>query len=264
MPMRSVHCVLIVSALLTGLLAAPASAAPATNYVALGDSFSSGNGAGAYSGGDCHRSANAYPVLHAAQAGATSFTHAACSGAVTEDVLADQVTELSPGTTLVTLTIGGNDVGFSKAMTICSIPVKRVLCKQAVADGLAELPALSGKLDDAYAAIRQAAPAARLVVLGYPHLFELGTCLHKLTEVLVEDRKVINDATDQLDRLIADRAQAAGARFVDVRDTFAGHGACGDSPWINEVNLAAVFESYHPNAAGHRGGYLAALTAAIG
>src|ERR1700754_1011327 len=90
-------------------------AAPA--YVALGDSYSSGNGAGNYisSSGDCHRSNSAYPALWASANSPSSFTFAACSGAVTTDVINSQLGSLNASTGLVTLTIGGNDAGFADA-----------------------------------------------------------------------------------------------------------------------------------------------------
>jgi len=69
-------------------------------YVALGDSYSSGNGAGSYisDGTDCHRSNNAYAPLYAGQHSPSSFTFAACSGATTTDVIASQLGALNAST----------------------------------------------------------------------------------------------------------------------------------------------------------------------
>src|SRR5215469_16171897 len=93
--------------------AAPSASASGTiSYVALGDSYSSGLGAGNFSDGSCDERSNAYPVLwHNSHGG--SFTNATCSGATTSDVLNSQLSGLSASTTLVTMTIGGNDVGFA-------------------------------------------------------------------------------------------------------------------------------------------------------
>ena len=88
------------------LIGSPANAAT-TNYVALGDSYASGYGAGDYSGGSCYRSAHAYPVLWAQNHAGTTLTFTACSGAVTADVINGQVGSLSAATTLVTISIGG-------------------------------------------------------------------------------------------------------------------------------------------------------------
>src|ERR1700748_3892832 len=96
----------------------PAQAASAVHYVALGDSYSSGVGAGSTSG-SCGQSPNAYAPLWAKANAPASFTFAACSGARTSDVISKQLSALSPATTLVSIAIGGNDVGFSSIMETC-------------------------------------------------------------------------------------------------------------------------------------------------
>jgi lysophospholipase L1-like esterase len=104
-----------VAALIMGLAAGiigtriPAQAAPAVNYVALGDSYASGVGAGSVSG-SCGQSPNAYPALWATASSPASFKFAACSGATTSDVISSQLSSLSSSTTLVSMTIGGNDL----------------------------------------------------------------------------------------------------------------------------------------------------------
>src|SRR5690242_18081032 len=123
--MRSPRVLAIgVTALATALGAAligtgiPAKAATAVNYVALGDSYSSGVGAGSTSG-SCAQSPNAYPALWQKANAPASFTFAACSGAKTSDVISSQLSSLSASTTLVSITIGGNDAGFSSIMETC-------------------------------------------------------------------------------------------------------------------------------------------------
>ena len=98
-----------------------ADAASEVSYVALGDSYSSGVGAGNYisSSGNCERSYDAYPEQWAASHSPASFVSVACSGATTADVLSSQVSALSASTTLVSITIGGNDAGFSSVMETC-------------------------------------------------------------------------------------------------------------------------------------------------
>ena len=109
-----------VTALVT-LLAANASATAADHYVALGDSYSSGVGAGSYisASGSCDRSTNAYSQLWVNSRHPAGYVSVACSGATTQDVLNSQISALSSGTTLVSITIGGNDVGFSSVMKTC-------------------------------------------------------------------------------------------------------------------------------------------------
>ncbi len=162
---------------LTGATSAQASQlAAATGYVALGDSYSSGVGAGSYvsSSGDCKRSTKAYPYLWAAAHSPSTFAFTACSGARTGDVLANQLAPLGSATDLVSISIGGNDAGFADVMTTCvlqseSTCVARINTARAYVDST-----LPGQLDTVYDAISSQAPAAHVVVLGYPRFYKLG------------------------------------------------------------------------------------------
>src|SRR5262249_53318996 len=112
---------LTLSAGLVLVLATPAAAASTGNYVALGDSYSSGLAAGSLisPSGSCARSTNAYSALWAAAHAPASYTSVACSGATTSSVNSSQLSALSASTTLVSITVGGNDVGFSNIMETC-------------------------------------------------------------------------------------------------------------------------------------------------
>jgi lysophospholipase L1-like esterase len=240
------------------LVSTAAQAAPAVNYVALGDSYSSGVGAGSYDLSTCLRSQKSYAPLWAAAHAVSSFRFPACGGAVTSDVINNQVSSLSASTTLVTITIGGNDAGFADVVTSCRFGSDSS-CTNAVNESKAfaasELP---GRLDQTYAAIRNRAPAAQLIVLGYPRLFELRSC--GVLAMSTYKRTILNEAADVLASVIAARSGAAGGTFVDARPAFAGHGVCAASPWIKDIS--GVIEAYHPNVDGYRYGYLAALEAA--
>ncbi|NBE83698.1 SGNH/GDSL hydrolase family protein [Micromonospora rubida] len=259
---RALTALVAVLTAAVGAAAVPgaAHAAAAVNYVALGDSYSSGVGAGPYDLSTCLRSEKSYAPLWAAAHQVTSFKFPACGGAVTADVIDSQVSTLSTGTTLVTITIGGNDAGFADVITSCRFG-STSKCTDAVNEAKAfatgELP---GRLDRTYAAIRDRAPNARLIVLGYPRLFETGSC--GLLAMSTYKRTILNEAADLLASVTAGRAAAAGATFADTRPYFAGHGVCAAAPWIRDIS--GVIEAYHPNADGYRHGYLPALTAVIG
>ncbi|WP_128375551.1 SGNH/GDSL hydrolase family protein [Streptomyces cavernae] len=248
---------------LTGATAAQAyETTAATGYVALGDSYSSGVGAGSYisSSGDCKRSTKAYPHLWAAAHSPSVFTFAACSGARTSDVLANQLGGLGTGTGLVSITIGGNDAGFADVMTTCVLQSEST-CLARIATAKAYVDStLPGNLDRVYSAIRAKAPSARVVVLGYPRFYKLnGNCLAGLTE---RERAAINDGADYLNSAIAKRAADHGYTFGDVRPAFTGHEICSGSSWLHSVNWLNIGESYHPTVGGQSGGYLPVLTAA--
>ncbi|WP_035305957.1 SGNH/GDSL hydrolase family protein [Actinokineospora inagensis] len=243
-------------------LAAPASAATG-KYVALGDSYSSGVGAGSYgSSGSCKRSANAYPQLWANSHAPSGFTFVACSGAVTSDVLNGQVGSVTADTALVTISIGGNDAGFASVMTNCNIDSDADCVSQNQNAQNFARTTLPGRLDNVYRAIRSKAPNARVVVLGYPHIYQLnGSCVIGLSET---KRAAINQSSDVLASVTAGRAAAAGFTFVDGRSAFSGHEICASGArWLNSVTWP-VDESYHPNAAGQSGGYFTALRSVTG
>jgi hypothetical protein len=255
---------LAVGAVLGVLGTTPAGAATtaAANYVALGDSYSSGVGAGDYgSSGDCKRSANAYPAKWAAANAPASFSFTACSGARTDDVLNNQLGPLNSGTSLVSISVGGNDVGFADVMTTCvlnseSTCLSRV--QQARADASNLLPA---KLDRTYATIKGRSPSAKVVVLGYPRLYKLGgSCIVGLSET---ERSALNGASDHLNTVISQRAAAAGFTFADVRSAFTGHEICSGDSWIHSVTWP-IGDSYHPTAKGQTSGYLPVFAAKAG
>lgn len=179
-------------------------------YVALGDSYSSGEGAplpeacagadflpGTESGGvaqtgshGCHRSPEAWPVqVWSALKTDYQLSFHACSGAVTDDFYQPkggeqaQRTWLSPmapnpAVKLVTFTFGGNDAGFSTAIRTCLDPFGK--CLAALAESGEMISVLSGSsgghpgkntLAGLYRDIKMAAPDARVVVVGYPQFF---------------------------------------------------------------------------------------------
>ncbi|WP_449486392.1 SGNH/GDSL hydrolase family protein [Streptomyces avidinii] len=242
--------------------AGQASAAADFGYVALGDSYSSGVGAGNYdsSSGNCKRTTRAYPALWAAAHAPQTFSFAACSGARTGDVMSGQLAPLNSGTDLVSITIGGNDAGFSDVMTTCvlqseSTCVSRVNQAKAYVDST-----LPGQLDQVYNAIHSRSPGARVVVLGYPRFYKLnGNCVAGLTE---GERTAINGASDYLNAAIAKRAANHGFAFASVAGSFTGHEICSGSEWLHSLNWLNIGESYHPTAAGQSGGYLPVFTSA--
>lgn len=234
----------------------------ALDYVALGDSYSAGVGAGGYftSASDCLRSGRAYPALWAAAHVPASFSFTACNGARTNDVMASQLGPLSPRTDLVSITVGGSDSGFTSVMATCVLPGTKA-CLSAVTKARTFMDGtLPGNLDRLYSAIRGKAPAAHVVVLGYPHFYQLhGTCSGGLADT---ERSALNAAVDQLNRVIAQRAVDHGFTFTDPRAAFAGHEICSSTPWLHSVDWLDLTESYHPTAPGQSQGYLPLLTGA--
>lgn len=244
----------------TGLGLVPTADAATVRYVALGDSYSSGVGAGNYiaSSGDCDRSPNAYSALWAAANSPTSYVSVACSGAKTTDVLNNQISALSSSTTLVSITIGGNDENFANIMQDCNLKGTTTCVNEinaAKADATANLPA---KLAKVYNAIKAKAPSAHVVVLGYPEFYDLAKSCIGLSQA---SRTAIDSGIDLLDSLTKTAASTAGFTFGDVRSAFAGHEICDSGRWLHSVNILDIEESYHPTATGQKSGYLPVFSA---
>ena len=231
-------------------------AAAAERYVALGDSFSSGTGTRTYYDSGCERSNYSYPKLIDVQRANTDVVLAACGGARTGDVLASQVGSLTSGTRWVSITIGGNDAGFSSVITECAQPSWSSDCNGAIDTAQSYIRnTLPGKLDSVYSAIKQRSPTATVIVLSYPRLF-MGVDCNAGTFFSSGEMTRLNDTANLLRDVTRSRAVAAGTQFVfkDAIPPFVGHAVCSSSEWINGLSNP-VGESYHPNRTGHSSGY---------
>ncbi|THA76418.1 SGNH/GDSL hydrolase family protein [Streptomyces sp. A0642] len=238
----------------------PASASTG-GYVALGDSYSSGVGAGSYlsDSGDCRRSTLAYPYLWAAANSPSSFAFVACSGATTSSVASGQLGPLNSSTSLVSVTAGGNDVGFADVMQDCVLSSEST-CLASVNAAVGQMNnTLPSRLGSLYASIHSRAPQAHVVVLGYPRFYKIGgSCVAGLTE---KERTAINDASAVLNGVIAKQAANAGFAFSSVVDEFTGHELCSGDAWLHSVSIP-IENSYHPKAVGQSNGYLPAFRSA--
>jgi lysophospholipase L1-like esterase len=255
-----------VGALLSSLFVLTVAAAPAAsgadNYVALGDSFSSGVGTGSYTlSSSCRRGVFAYPWLVAQQrAGTTLTSFVACSGATTSSLMANQIGSVTTGTTIVTVTIGGNDIGFADLIVQCTLGS----CSTALDNTRATLDTvLRPRLDAVYAAIRSRAMTAKVLVLGYPRLFSGASCFGTLG-ISSTERTKANELATALDDLSSRRAALAGVTYVSALTPFTGHAVCSSSAWVNGLNLFNTVESYHPNRNGNSLGYARLVVDTLG
>jgi lysophospholipase L1-like esterase len=218
---------------------------PETRYVALGDSFAAGMGAGDEQG-KCVASPKAYPDVFASAAGIDLIANTACSGATTADLLKRQLIALDDRTDLVTVSVGGNDLGVAALASDCSAG-KAVACRTELSSALSLLNVLPERLDSVYTAIAQAAPNARIVVTGYAVLYDasdpsasdfgIAAAINAATVGLNE---VIKSAVDE------QRSKHVPITFVGV--DFDGHGIGTAHPWVNTTGYTA----FHPTAAGYK------------
>ena len=203
-------------------------AATSTSYVALGDSYSSGVGTGSYTlNSTCKRGVYAYPYLYTQRHAGTSLTFVACSGAKTSDALATQIQAVTKSTTLVTVTVGGNDIGFANLIYQCTLGD----CSAALDSARANLEAtVGGALDQVYGAVKsRAADGAQIVVLGYPRVFSGSSCLGTLG-ISSTERTKANALAEALDGVIATHALNDGITYKSALSAFTGHAVCSRVP----------------------------------
>jgi lysophospholipase L1-like esterase len=237
-------------AFVLGMLLPAATAVALPQYAALGDSYSSGVGARVFykEAGECDRSPDAYgPKIAAAKGYALSFQ--ACSGATTTEVNSKQLGSLSSSTSLVTITIGGNDAGFSNVIINCALYY--FTCGSAISEANEFIKKkLPGLLETTYKDIRAKATTAKVVVLGYPKLFtkEGATC--NVNFLTSGNEKKMNESAELLDGVIRGRAEAAKFTFVNPTTAFEPHEVCSSSEWLNGQSNP-LSESYHPNVSGY-------------
>ncbi|WP_295118891.1 SGNH/GDSL hydrolase family protein [uncultured Leifsonia sp.] len=227
-----------------------------TRYVALGDSFSAGMGGGDESG-KCRLSPNSYPNDFARAAGIDLVVNAACAGATTSDLLKHQLIALDDRTDLVTVSVGGNDLGVADIAAECSAG-KAVACRDGVSSALSLLNILPQRLSAVYGAVHDAAPNARIVVTGYVVIFDNSN--PKAADF--GTATAINAAALGLNQTIQDvvsAQRAAGVPITYVGVDFAGHGIGSKAPWVNVSGT----DAFHPTATGY-GQYSSALVRLLG
>jgi len=255
----------------------------AGSYVALGDSYSSGEGnppflAGTDGGGDfCHRSPLAYSEVLGEEIGLNPLFYA-CSGAVTANITSaphfGEPPQLNdPGVdtsaSLVTMTIGGNDAGFSDVLKACIEQKLKADAQNAAVGavgrwlGLGADPSCAhsssftssvhGQVSNVFwpvktteLALLSAVDPTRtsVIVADYPRLFPSSSsdqgCIQLSPLFTKDDMNWMNGEGDHLDAVLQEAAGEAGVNFVDVRGVFAGHEVCGPAgAWINGLSVAS-------------------------
>jgi lysophospholipase L1-like esterase len=243
------HRIIGLIVLALGILVPAAAAVAQPQYAALGDSYSSGVGSREFyeEAGECSRSPKAYGPKIAANKGYT-LNFEACSGAKTTEVNEKQLGHLSSSTSLVTITIGGNDAGFSNVIINCALYY--FTCGEAIGEADEFIKSkLPGLLETTYKDIHAKATAAKVIVLGYPKLFTKEGTTCNFNFLTSGNEKKMNESAELLDGVIKSRAEAIGFTFVNPTKAFESHEVCSSSEWLNGQS-DPLSESYHPNATG--------------
>lgn len=254
--------------------AVPAAAQPRharyESYAALGDSYASGPLIPTQVDANCLRSDHNYPSLTAARLRPAAFADVSCSGATTAEMWQAQGTNppqldaLTRRTTLVTVQIGGNDIGFGSIIRTCAglaatDPTGSPCTKYYNSGGTDQLqqniqltaPKIAAVLD----AVHHRAPRARVVVVGYPDLMpEDGIGCRPAVPFADGDFAYLRDTEKRLNAMLSLQARASHATYVDTYTATIGHDMCKAPAdrWIEPLTPASPAAPAHPNALGEQ------------
>ena len=252
----------------------PAVAGPPARYVALGDSYTAGPGIPNQTpeSGGCGRSDRNYPHLVAAALAVARFTDVSCGSATTAHMTepqplpggltnGPQLDALGADVDLVTIGIGGNDIGFGEIIVTCAshsllLPVTAP-CQahyHRQGDELARrIEATAPKVAAVLAAVRSRAPAARILVVGYPVILPAhGPGCWPVVPIAAGDVAWLRTVQERLNAMLAEQAAAAAATFVDTYTSSVGHDVCRlpGRKWVEGFVPTAPASPVHPNALG--------------
>ncbi len=235
-------------------------------YVALGDSYTAGYLTGALDpdSGGCLRSLDNYP-RRLARALDLELTDVSCGGATTEHVttvqapshgsaVPPQIDAVGEDTALVTIGLGGNDFNlFGVLIVSCVLAAQQDPAGSPCSDLVAENPEaldnvgkIRDRLVEVVGAVRDRAPEARVLLVGYPQPFPASTGCDQLP-LADGDVPFAHDALISLNSAVASAARKTGAEYVDVGRASEGHDICSAEPWIAGATPPRTDgAAYHP------------------
>lgn len=257
--------VLVLSFAAVGAAGSAAPVMAATNYAALGDSFTAGPLIPSQVGPLlCLRSDHDYPALVAAAIGAGGFRDASCEGAAMYQFhgsgSSNQLDVLTSDTDVVTLQIAANDTHYAGALLLCStvsvvLPIGAPCRDQYVTSNGDDLggriaaagPALAGILQEIHAR----SPRARVLVLGYPAILpQTDSACWPSVPLTDGDVSYMRAKEEELNAMISTQAAANDAEYVDLYTRSLGHDMCQANGvhWVEGLIPTSSAAPVHPNA----------------
>jgi lysophospholipase L1-like esterase len=236
-------------------------------YVALGSSFAAGPQLGPLVSGSphaCWRTVENYPHVLAGAAG-LHMVDVSCGGATARNILEGgpffqppQIEAIGPSARLVTITVGGNDVGYigdlgllawrNRAGMLGSLV--RLIWKGPRQVDARPYDELVTRLMDIVASAHQRSPQALVVLVTYPQVLPTsGTCAG--IGVSEQDASLMRQVSSRLAQATRAAASGSSALLVDMASESAGHDACSADPWVNG-SAPEGGAMFHPNLAGMR------------
>lgn len=266
------HCVALTGARVAGATDAPMATAEtrprSAEYVAMGSSFASGPGIAAPAAdglAQCWQSSANYARLLARRLNLTLIDQS-CGGATTAHVLrggqhahGPQVDAVTAETKLVTVTIGGNDIGFISNLAAWSCARQ----PEVLPPELRELACNAGRSDDAVDAsvaelgeqlreitgeVRRRSPQAQVVFVDYTTVLPAeGHCPDRLP-VSDEELQRGRAMEARLAEVTAASARASGAMIVRASEASRGHDVCAPDPWVSGWTFPPTLTTWAPGA----------------
>lgn len=233
---------------------------PSAQVVGLGDSFTSNSfHSPSVKSNGCTQSAGNQPHVVASRLGKT-LSDMSCDGATTNDILnpgkgdTAQIDAVTASAEVVTLSIGGNDIGFSGIVTNCTLDYVTFggCSDEYLHDGIDEISqsiaATAPKVAQVLQAVHTRAPSAKVFVYGYPTLVPMtGTSGCTGLTLAAADIPYLRAKQAELNQMLATQAAANGATYIDVYTPSAGHDPCSSSKWVaRTIDLPPA----HPSKAG--------------
>jgi lysophospholipase L1-like esterase len=229
----------------------------------MGSSYAAGAGIGplvASSPKRCGQTTNSYPRLLAESLG-LRLVNVSCGGATTEHILGQwselppQIEAVTPATTLVTITVGGNDIDYVRNLMIATCgrvpgmtPPAGRPCPPVEWPTEATYSSLEQRLRQIAQQIRQRAPGARIVIVDYLRILpDRGGCA-----AIPLDERDVSAARESFRRLLEVTRIAATAErvmLISAGEMSQAHDACSKEPW--SAGYPGQPAPWHPTAAGH-------------
>lgn len=234
-------------------------------YVSLGSSFAAGAGIGPIQPGSparCSRTVNNYASL-LAERRQLRLVDVSCGGATTSHVLGpwdelpSQIDAVTDRTRLVTITIGGNDLGYVGWLFAGScrlgVTARPGPCQTVTEPTESDYDRVESNIRSVVLAVRSRAPMARVIIVQYVTLLSAISCADET--ISIADAIVARNIASRLSAITSSAAQAAGAEVFDADHLSQAHTPCSLEPWSNGLSNAYDLEQgapWHPNAAGHQ------------
>ncbi|MEO8863020.1 MAG: SGNH/GDSL hydrolase family protein, partial [Candidatus Saccharimonadales bacterium] len=258
------------------LISAQGFSDPGYEYLGIGDSFASGEGAYQYKAttdvknNKCHLSERAYPFLLAKELNFSQFNSVACSGAIIKDILttnSNYIGQVHDGIKLkdrdidnvysnfvageipqrkfiekyqpkiVTMSVGGNDIGFGDKITRC---LGTDTCYDTYEERLGAVNEVNTQFDrlvGVYNDVKSTGdPRAKVYVIGYPQVGDENGNCAANVHLNHGELAFTRQYISYLNSVVRTAADKAGVYYVDVENAFEGHKLCQTDSWNTAVN----------------------------